>query len=140
MCFVNRKMAAQRSRQVVLRERNERGFALFLQNLKSVVSLLTRIGEQELETDILVETRCPLLDASGMVSLLIDDVTRSDTNVTAIPSSVLQEPLQDLERLLGQLISFLSDVISWRENADFYDELECAILCTTESRTNGKRS
>ena len=114
-----------------VRERNERGFTLFLQNLKSVVSLLTTIGEQELETDILVETRCRLLDASGMVSLLIDDVTRSDTNVIAIPSSVLQEPLQDLKHLLGQLISFLSDVISWRENVGFYNELNvsyCAPL------------
>ena len=47
----------QRSRRVVLRKRNEREFALFLQNLKSVLNILANIGEQELETDILVETR-----------------------------------------------------------------------------------
>ncbi|CAH3173071.1 unnamed protein product [Porites lobata] len=44
-------MAARtrRSRPVVLRERNERGFALFLQNLKSVLNLLA--SADELETD-----------------------------------------------------------------------------------------
>lgn len=72
----------------------------------------------------------------------MDGVTRSDTNVTAIPSSVLQEPLQDLKRLLGQLISFLSDVISWRENADFYDELDvsyCAPLSHEQTGRGRKR-
>jgi len=42
----------QRSHRMVLRERNERGFTLFLQNLKSVLNILANIGEQELETDI----------------------------------------------------------------------------------------
>ena len=56
-CANNMAARQQRSRRVVLRERNERGFALFLQNLKSVLNILANIGEQELETDILVETR-----------------------------------------------------------------------------------
>jgi len=47
----------QRSHRVVLRERNERGFALFLQNLKGILNILANIGEQELQTDILIETR-----------------------------------------------------------------------------------
>ena len=55
-CADNMAARQQRSRRVVLRERNERGFALFLQNLKSVLNILANIGEQELETDILVDT------------------------------------------------------------------------------------
>jgi len=47
----------QRSHRVVLRERNECGFALFLQNLKGILNILANIGEQELQTDILIETR-----------------------------------------------------------------------------------
>ena len=56
-------MAARtrRSRPVVLRERNERGFALFLQNLKSVLNLLA--SADELETDVLIQTRSRLVDA-----------------------------------------------------------------------------
>ena len=37
-CANNMAARQQRSRRVVLRERNERGFALFLQNLKSVLN------------------------------------------------------------------------------------------------------
>ena len=80
----------QRSRRVVLRERNERGFALFLQNLKSVLNILANIGEQELETDILIETTYRLLDASGTLSFLMNDLASGVTNVTGIPSSALQ--------------------------------------------------
>ena len=60
----------------IIRERNEQGFALFLQNLQSVVSLLTRVGEQEVEMEILMETRHRLLDANGTLSLLSSDLTR----------------------------------------------------------------
>ena len=54
-----------RGRRIVLRERNERGFALFLQNLKSIINLLTHVEERPLETEILIETRHRLLNANG---------------------------------------------------------------------------
>lgn len=41
-----------------------------------------------------------------------------------MPSSVLQAPLDDLSRLLHHLISFLSDMIRIRENAEYYDKLD----------------
>ena len=44
-------------RRIVLRERNERGLALFLQNLKSIINLLTPVEERPLKTEILIETR-----------------------------------------------------------------------------------
>ena len=72
-CANNMAARQQRSRRVVLRERNERGFALFLQNLKSVLNILANIGEQELETDILVETRYRLLDASGTLYIFSNE-------------------------------------------------------------------
>jgi len=80
----------QRSHRVVLRERNECGFALFLQNLKGILNILANIGEQELQTDILIETRYRLLDALGTLSFLMNDFAGGVTNVTDIPSSALQ--------------------------------------------------
>ena len=111
-------------RRVVLRERNERGFALFLQNLKSVLNILANIGEQELEADILVETRYRLLDASGSLSFLTNDLAGGVTNGTGIPSSALQAPVQNMNHSLTQLIALLSSQIESRYNADFYDALE----------------
>ncbi|PFX29453.1 hypothetical protein AWC38_SpisGene5755 [Stylophora pistillata] len=55
-CANNMAACQQRSRRVELRERSERGFVMFLQNLKSVLKILANVGEQELGTDILIET------------------------------------------------------------------------------------
>ena len=95
-CTNNMAARQQRSRRVMLRERNERGFALFLQNLKSVLNILANIGE----TDILVETRYRLLDASGTLSFLMNDLAGGVTNVTGIPSSALQAPVQNMNHSL----------------------------------------
>ena len=89
----------------MLRERNERGFALILQNLKSVLNILANIGEQELETDILVEARYRLLVASGTLSFLMNDLAGGVTSVTGIPSSALQAPVQNMNHSLTQLIA-----------------------------------
>ena len=83
----------QRSRRVELRERSERGFVMFLQNLKSVLKILANVGEQELGTDILIETRYRLLDASGSLSFLMNHLVGGVTNVTGIPLSALQAPV-----------------------------------------------
>ena len=123
-CANNMAARQQRSRRVVLGERNEREFALFLQNLKSVLNILANIGEQELETDILVETRYRLLDASGTLSFLMNDLAGGVANVTGIPSSALQAPVQNMNHSLTQLIALLSSQIESRDNADFCDALE----------------
>ncbi|KAJ7392740.1 hypothetical protein OS493_010395 [Desmophyllum pertusum] len=116
--------ARHRSSRVVLRERNERGFALFLRNLKSVLNILVNIGEQELETDILIETRCRLVDASGTLSFLMSDIESGVTNATGLPSSALRDPVQNLKLSLTQLIALLSNESESRNNADFYDALD----------------
>ena len=67
----NSKMAA---RSVVVRERNERGFRNFLQNLKAVFRLFLTPGNGNVTTDALVEARHHLLDARGTLSLLIVDL------------------------------------------------------------------
>ena len=85
---------------------------------------MANIGKQELETDILVETRYRLLDASGTLSFLMNDLAGGVTNVTGIPSSALQAPVQNMNHSLTQLIALLSSQIESRENADFYDALE----------------
>ena len=65
-CATNMAARKHRSRRMVLRERNIRGFALFLQNLKSVLNLLA--SEQVLTAEILSESRHRLLDASGTLT------------------------------------------------------------------------
>ena len=120
----------------IIRERNEHGFALFLQNLKSVVSLLTRVGEQEVEMEILIETRHRLLDANGTLSLLSSDLTRDGANPTGLPSNHLRVPVEHLKLSLTQLISLLSDMID-TSNADFNDQLDIFYSTPVETVREG---
>ncbi|CAH3173067.1 unnamed protein product [Porites lobata] len=117
-------MAARtrRSRPVVLRERNERGFALFLQNLKSVLNLLA--SADELEADVLIQTRSRLVDASGTLSFLLNDMSNGLTNATGIPSNAIQVPVQHLKNSLTHITDLLSSRIEGRNNVDFYDSLD----------------
>ena len=85
---------------------------------------MANIGEQELETDILIETRSRLVDASGTLSFLLSDIASGVTNATGLPSSALQDPVQNLKLSLTQLIALLSNESESRNNADFYDALE----------------
>ena len=106
----------RRSHPVVLRERNEHGFALFLQNLKSVLNLLA--SADELETDVLIQTKSRLVDASG-ASFLLNDMSNGLTNATGIPSNVIQVPVQHLKNSLTHIIDLLSSRIECRNNVDF---------------------
>ena len=64
-CF---NMAARTNRTSVIRERNERGFRNFLQNLKAVFHLFLIPGNEQLTTDALRDARRYLLDARGTLS------------------------------------------------------------------------
>ena len=64
-CF---NMAARTNRTSVIRERNERGFRNFLQNLKAVFHLFLTPGNEQLTTDALRNARRYLLDAKGTLS------------------------------------------------------------------------
>ena len=121
-CATNMAAREHRSRRVVLRERNIRGFALFLQNLKSVLTLLA--SEQVLTAEILSESRHRLLDASGTLTFLMSDITNGVGNATGISSVVLQDPVQNLKHSLTQLIALLASLIESHDNADFYDALD----------------
>ena len=117
-------MAARehRSRRVVLRDRNIRGFALFLQNLKSVLNLFA--SEQVLTAEIVSESRHRLLDASVTLTFLMSDITNGVGNATGISSVVLQDPVQNLKHSLTQLIALLASLIESHDNADFHDALD----------------
>ena len=92
--------------RVVLQGRSIRGFALFLQHLKSVLNLLA--SEQILTAEILSESRHRLLDASGTLTFLMSDITNGVGNATGISSVVLQDPVQNLKHSLTQLIALLA--------------------------------
>ena len=94
--------------------RNQRGFALFLRNLKSVLNLL--ISQHELEIEVLLQTRHRLLDGWGILSFLMNDIANS-VIATGIPSYSLEEPVRNLKCSLTELITSLSDQIKSRENA-----------------------
>ena len=121
-CATNMAAREHGSRRVVLRERNIRGFALFLQNLKSVLNLLA--SEQVLTAEILSESRHRLLDASGTLTFLISDITNGVGNATGISSVVLQDPVQNLKHSLTQPFALLASLIESYDNADFYDALD----------------
>lgn len=53
----NSIMAARVNRTSVIRERNERGFRNFLQNLKAVLSLFLTPDNEQLTTDALIKGR-----------------------------------------------------------------------------------
>ena len=74
--------------------------------LKSVINILTRVeGYQILETDSLIETRRRLLDATGTLSLLLNDLLRGGVNSTGLSSNHMSVPIQDLKLSLIQLIN-----------------------------------
>jgi len=55
----------------------------------------------------------------------MNDLAGGVTNVTGVPSSALQAPVQDMNHSLTQLIALLcSSQIESRDNADFNDALE----------------
>ena len=58
----------------------------FVGNLKSVINLL--ISEHEFETEVLLQTRHPSLDASG---------TGNSVTTAGIPSFSLEEPVRNLK-------------------------------------------
>ena len=126
------KMTTRRRRGRILRERKEGGFALFLQNLRSVVSLLS-VEEHVLETDILIEARNRLLDATGTITLLLNDVSRGGPNPTGLPSASLEVPLRDLKSELTHLIDLLCTVIDSNDNVDFEDEVDISYSAPLQS-------
>ena len=68
----------------------------------------------------------------------MNDLASGITNVTGIPSSALQAPVQNMNHSLTQLIALLSSQIENRDNADFYDALEVsysALLNLHQDRT-----
>ena len=136
-------MPASRTRRGrILRERNEGGFALFLQNLRSVVSLFNSIEQQPLETDILTEARNRLLDANGTITLLLNDISRGGPNPTGLPSVDLEMPLQNLKRSLTELINLLCSLIERNSDVDLDDEIDLsysAPLEGTSERRGSKR-
>ena len=115
----NSKMA---SRSVVVRERNERGFRNFLQNLKAIFRLFLTSENVDLATDALVEARHHLLDARGTLSLLIVEMERGDHNPTGLPTRTLQAPLQNLNRFVAQMINMLPAEVESGEQAENFDQ------------------
>ena len=108
-------MAARVHRTSVIRERNERGFRNFLQNLKAVLSLFFTPDNEQLTTDALRDAKRYLLDAKGTLSLLLNDLKRGDPNPTGLPTNAIKVPLQDLKESVCQLQLILSLEIERRE-------------------------
>ena len=114
----NSKMAA---RSVVVRERNERGFRNFLQNLKAIFRVFLAPENGNLAADALVKARHHLLDARGTLSLLIVELERGGPNPTGLPTSTLQAPLQNLNRFVVQMIKMLPAEIESGGQAENFD-------------------
>lgn len=122
-------MASRRGR--VFRERNERGFSLFIQNLKGVISLFLFNNDTQLSTESLIEARQRLLDASGTLSFLVNDLASGAPNPTGIPTHAIQEPLQVLRDSLTQLINIVSSLIENSPDSDYFDNLDVAYAAPT---------
>ena len=114
-------MVARTSRMRVIRERNERSFCHFLQNLKTVFRLFLTPDNVQLTTDALIEARHHLFDAKGTLFLLMNDLVRGDPNPTGLPTNVIQAPLQNFGEYVTQLIYVLSVEIEKREEAEVFD-------------------
>ena len=110
------------ARSVVVRERNERGFRKFLQNLKAVFRLFLTPGNGNLTTDTIVEARHHLLDARGTLSLLLAELERGDPNPSGLPTSTIQAPLQNLNESVAQMINMLPVEIESRQQAENSDQ------------------
>ena len=78
-------MAARTNRRSVTRERNERGFRNFLQNLIAVFDLFLTPGNEQLTTDALRDARRYLRDAKETLSRVSREIIIVDKITDEIP-------------------------------------------------------
>ena len=120
-------------RRPIIRERNERGFTLFLQNLKGVINLFVSPDVAFSSTQNLIEIRQRLLDASGTLALLV----HSRPNAAGMNLLPIQRTLQDLNNQVRELIQYLSTMIQERDDTDYHDTVEMAYAAPINIEANG---
>ena len=88
-------------------------------------------NDTQLTTESLFEARQRLLDASGTLSFLVNDLASSAPNPTGLRTHAIQEPLQDLRDSLTQLIHTLSTLIEKSHDSDYFDNIDVAYAAPT---------
>ena len=110
--------------RVVFRERNDH---LFIQQLKSVISLFAR--NESFKTDELLESRRRLVDDVGTITLLISDFSSRDDNF-------IQE-LKSLKTVVTSIVEVSTEILSSRNDTDFYDQTDFAYSAPKSSTRSG---
>ena len=120
-------------RRPIIRERNERGFTLFLQNLKGVINLFVSPDLGSSSTPNLIEIRQRLLDASGTLALLV----HSRPNAAGMNLLPFQRTLQDLNNQVRELIKYLSTMIQERDDTDYHATVDMAYAAPINIEAHG---
>ncbi len=97
-------------------------FSLYLQNLKSVFTLLARVEYlTTFFTSPLFETRERILDAWATLVLLLQEVANSNlNNASGLQSVAIKEPIESLKELIKQLIAFTTEEVEKRDDLNFH--------------------
>ena len=120
-----RVLSKRMPRRNIVRERNERGFHLFLQNLKGVVSLCAS-DEVFWTKDLIEETTQRLQDSYTTLTLI-----EHDTN------SQMNDPLPEHVRRLKSNVQSLQRVLVSCESSASSTENSVSFLSSTKSKVGG---
>lgn len=111
-----------RPRRHQFRERNLRGFSIFLQHLKGVCTLIARTDDlTTLATASLYETMERMMDAYGTISLLLQEVANNNQNATGLQSVAIKEPLESLKGSVQNLMAHITEEVEKRDDV-YYDQ------------------
>ena len=114
----------QRRRRRVIRERNERGFLLFLRSLETVLRVFVTCDDSlsSLTHDDIAEIKERLLDSLATLNLLKDDTEKGESHLQSItgvagPAESILDHLNNICTCVTHLVYLLTDLLE-SHNAD----------------------
>lgn len=124
-------------RRTIIREGNQRGFLVFLQNLKGLLTIF-QSDELSPSAESLVDIKNRLLDASATLTFLCNDVaTNGGTSISANVEDI-DLPLQQLKLSLNAIIDFVFLLIEQSEDAANYtDPFDVAYAASANNIAQG---
>eukprot|EP00794_Sanderia_malayensis_P010446 gene10446-11539_t len=113
----------RRRTRTVIREGNQRGFLLFLQNLKGILAIFIPDDLLSLSSESLIAIKNRLLDASATLTFLCNDqaLNSGSTSLSTNAEDIIL-PLQQLRQSLHAIIDFEFVLIEKNTDAPNYSD------------------
>eukprot|EP00794_Sanderia_malayensis_P008539 gene8539-9451_t len=113
----------RRRTRTVIREGNQRGFLLFLQNLKGILAIFISDDLLSLSSEPLIDIKNRLLEASATLTFLCNDqaLNSGSTSLSTNAEDIIL-PLQQLRQSLHAIIDFVFVLIEKNTDAPNYSD------------------